>query len=76
MAVRSVHREGETARRILPHRDVPVRIVVHVADRDTAGSAPIPSHPSVLHYLHLRPLPVDTDAYQLLECYVRVSAER
>lgn len=53
-----------------------MRLVVDVADRDTAGSAPIPSHPFVLYYLHLRPLPVDTDAYQLLECYVRVSAKR
>lgn len=76
MAVRPVHREGETARRILPHRDVPLRIVVHVADRDTAGSAPFPPHPSILHYLYLRPLPVDTDAYQLLECHVRIFAER
>lgn len=76
MAVRSVLREGTAAGGVLPHRDVPVRLVGHAADRGAAGPAPVSAHPSVLCHVHVRPLPADADADQLLECHVRVPAEQ
>lgn len=53
-----------------------MRLVGHAADRGTARSAALFTHPSVLRHVHVRPLPADTDADQLLECHVRLSVEQ
>lgn len=53
-----------------------MRLVGYAPDSRAAGPVALFTHPSVLCHLDVRPLPADTDADQLLECHVRLSAEQ